>query len=132
MKNKKKGVALLSVIVLMSVVMAFTLLMTTLIIGTSYTIKYQIAQTKESAQILKLKDDFLSDGQATSEKYEITIKNSSVSEEIKLMIVSKSGETKYICVYNFEESKTLADQRQNFAIEDNQDYYSIAGYDFYK
>ena len=59
MKNKKRGVALLSVIVLMSVVICFTLLMTAFVIGSSLTVRYQTSMLSNQVEILKLKNDFV-------------------------------------------------------------------------
>ena len=134
--NRKKGVALLSVIIIMSIVLSLSLLMIALLMGSNLTGRYQSAQLKSQTKILEIKNDFLDDAEVSSEYYDIQIKNSVENENIKLLIVSKTGEVKYICVYDFGESKMLASQMQNFALSNIEieqvEYYSVAGYSFYK
>ena len=62
MKNKKKGIAIPTVVVLMSVIVAFSLLLITLVVGAQISTKAQAMELEKQITISQMKLDFAQNG----------------------------------------------------------------------
>ena len=141
MKNKKKGVALPSVIALMGVVVAFSLLMITLAVGSNISYQSQTLQLNKQITVNKMKVDFVDDGVVDGEydhSYEIVENDQNPNQ--KALVVKKKNNSDidlyFLFVYDFAENKVLANQTESFAISTKQvgekTYYYLADIIKYK
>ena len=139
MKSKKRGVALLSVIVMMSVVVCFSLLIYTLIISSNVANIYEKTISKKIILTNKIFDDFVDNGVIDNE-YEIAVKVFSENENLKAVVAKNenSDDTNlyFLAVYDFENNKIIARQSDNFYITikqyEGRNYYYLADVVRYK
>ena len=141
MKNKKRGVALPSVIVLMSIVVAFSLLLITMVAGSNISTQYQIAKLEKQIAVSKMQADFVDNGSLDGEytqTFEI-IGNDQNTDQKALVVKKKSGsdtDLYFLLIYDFAQNKVLAIQTENFAISTKQigetTYYYLADIIKYK
>lgn len=138
--NKKKGVALLSVLILMTVIISFTGLFLALVKSLNFANKIEQNKTQKVATYYKIKQDFL-DNQVIDEDYDYDIEIVEHDENIKAVVAIKKNSTDvsdmiYYCIYNFSTSKILAEQNKNFYLTIKQDggdsYYYLADLVKYK
>lgn len=139
MKNKKKGVALLSVIVMMSIVVLFSLLIYSLIIGSSMANTYQKLQTNKLTLTNKIYEDFVDNG-AIDGEYELETEVVDGDGQVKALIVKKKNADDlnlyFLAVYDFEDQRVIAKQNSNFQITkkdfEGKEFYYLADVVKYK
>ena len=139
-KNKKKGVALISTIILMSVVVCVFLLLTTLLMSGVVSNKFQTQKLKNQTTISKVFKDF-ADNQTIDETYDFDVQiytNQSNTNQ-KAVVAKKQGASAtkmfYYCICEFDaENPTtyqkLAEQDKDFYLTirevDGVEYYFLA------
>lgn len=123
--KKQKGMAIPSVIAVMSVVVCFSLLLITLVVGSNISTRYQTAKLEKQILTNQMKADFV-DNQTLDNNYDydyIIIENENNSNQ-KALVVKKSNKSDldlyFLFVYDFEEEKILASQTQSFSISTKQ------------
>ena len=139
--NKKKGAALLSVIVLLSVVVSFSLVIFALIINSNATTAYISTTIKKEIVTNKIFADFV-DNQVVDGEYDfdIDIYTAEENANIKAVVVKKNGASAenlyFYGIYDFENEKALAKQAKNFELTtkvvDGKTYYYLADIVKYK
>ena len=132
--NKKKGVALLSALILMIVVISFTGLCIALVMSFNLSNRYEKNRTQRLATFYKIRQDFL-DNQTINDEYDYHIEIVEHDADIKAVVVKKKNKANiddmvYYCIYNFSSSKILAEQNENFYLtiknDGGNDYYYLA------
>lgn len=141
MKNKKKGIAIPTVVVLMSVIVAFSLLLINLVVGAQISTKAQAMELEKQITISQMKLDFAQNGTLIgtySQSFEIF--ENEQNQNQKALVVKKSNQSDFdlyfLFIYDFEQNKVLANQTANFAISEKQigekTYYYLADIIKYK
>lgn len=137
--NKKKGVALLSALILMTVIISFTGLFIALVQSFNLANRLEQNKTQKVSTYYKIRQDFLND--TLDDEYEYDIEILEHDENIKAVVAKKKNSTNiadmvYYCVYNFSTSKILAEQNKNFYLTIKEDggnnYYYLADLVKYK
>lgn len=135
MKNKKRGAALISSVVLMMVVITFSLLMFTIIINSRATVKYNEVVTAKNIMVNKVCKDFVDDGDIDGD-YDLYLQiyENPENSNIKAVVAKKqqtSANIYFLVVYDFENNEIIAKQQQNFELSvknvDGQNYYFLPG-----
>ena len=134
--KKNKGIAIPSAIVLMAFVICFSLLLLTLVIINNLSTKYQTILLEKQIAVAKMQKDFITDGVIDGEYNlycQVIVNEGNVNQ--KALIVKKSNTASatnlyYLCIYDFEQNKILANQTENFDISkkvvENIEYYYLA------
>lgn len=134
--KNNKGIAMPMVVVLMAVVLCFSLLIITLVLNASLSNKYQSLILQKQIVTAKIYDDFIDDGDIDCEYdlYFQIIENENNANQ-KALVVKKTSTSSatnlyYLCIRDFEQNKTLANQTENFSITkrvvEGQEYYYLA------
>lgn len=143
-KNKKKGVAILSAIILMTIVISISGLLFALITSSNLKNKIQKNRFEKYMITQKIFSDFVDNGIIDGE-YNLNIELLDNSNDTKTGIqgvvaklINSNFKTDlyYYCVYDFDNNKILAEQSDNFYITiktiDNVNYYYLADLIRYK
>ena len=135
--NKKKGAVLASVVVLMVIVIAISMLVFALTLGASISNKYENSKLAKEVTTNKLYADFV-DNQIINDEYDefldIQIYVSDDNSNIKAVVAkNKNAIAKnlyFYCIYDFSQNKVLAKQSQDFyltkKIYNGVEYYYLA------
>ena len=132
--NKRKGVALLSVLILMTVIISFSALFIALVKSLNLTKRIEQLKTQKVSTYYQIRQDFL-DNQTIDDEYDYGVEIVEHDEDIMAVVAKKKNGTGisdmvYYCVYNFSTSKILAEQNKNFYItikdEGGINYYYLA------
>lgn len=135
MKNKKRGVALLSTVVLMVVVITFSLLIFTLIANSNATGKVNESITKKEILSNRVYADFTADGEINEEyDLDLNIYTNQDNSNIKAVVAKKQISSKniyFMVVYDFENNQVIARQLSNFELSikdvDGELFYYLPG-----
>ena len=132
--KKNSGIALPSVMVLMFFIICFSLLLTTVILGSALSAKYQSTVLQKQVIVGKLRADFVADGQIDGQ-YDFDCEIVSNNQNQKALVVKRKNAINlidfyYLCIYDFSQNKLLASQIENFAVSiktfDNESFYYLA------
>lgn len=135
MKNKKRGVALLSTVVLMVVVITFSILIFTLIANSNATGKVNESITKKEILSNRVYADFTADGEINEEyDLDLNIYTNQDNSNIKAVVAKKQISSKniyFMVVYDFENNQVIARQLSNFELSikdvDGELFYYLPG-----
>lgn len=136
MKNKRKGIAIPMVVVLMAVVVCFSMLIFTIVLNATLSNKYQSLVLQKQIVTAKIYNDFISDGTIDGqyELYFQVVENEENANQ-KALVVKESSTSSatnlyYLVIRDFSQNKTLANQTENFSITKKvvggQEYYYLA------
>jgi hypothetical protein len=143
-KNKKKGVAILSALVLMTVVIIISGLLFAINTSSNLKNRKQKYNIEKYITTTKIFNDFIDNGQIDGEyTFDIEIIDNfhNAKEGIQAIVVKKINATStidlyYYCIYDFDNKTVLAEQSGNFYLTtqniDNVDYYFLADLIKYK
>ena len=125
--NKKKGVAIVSAVVIMSLVVIFTTLLFSLIMGFSINSRQSDLHLREKSFINKVCLDFIDDGEVDEyDGYFFLVRTNEDNVNQKALVCSKYSAIKhdnifFYCIYDFGENKFLAVQRYNQFITEKEE-----------
>ena len=138
-KKKNKGFAIPTVVVMMAIIIAFSILLVTLVAGANLSVKYQTAKLEKQIGINKLRQDFISDGQIDETcDFVCDIIENEENANQKALIAKKnnSNDIYYLLIYDFSQNRVLANQSENFAMTiknvGGKNYYYLADIIKYK
>ena len=138
--NKKKGVALLSTLIFMSVVICVSLLMFAILTYSAVANKYEQQKLEKQVTLSKIFDDFV-DNQTINNSYDfdVQIYTNQDNTNQKAVVVKKTGASAknlyYYCICEFDSVvptnyQILAQQQKDFYLTtqnvDGVDYYFLA------
>ncbi len=123
MRDKRKGVAILSAMTAMSVVILLSALIFSLVISFSLSSRISEAHIHKSALLLSAKQDFIDNGEIDGEyDYHFLIVTSEDSISQKALVCSKSqtitlNNIYFYIIYDFDTHKLVAQQSEDIWIE---------------
>lgn len=126
MKDKRKGVAILSAMITMSVVILLSTLIISLVISFSLMSRHSEAHIHKSALMLSAKQDFIDNGvMDDSYDYYFLIVTSEDNPSQKALICSKSSHIAlsniyFYIIYDFDSHKILAQQSEDIWVESRE------------
>ncbi len=132
--NKKKGIALMSALILMTVIISFTGLFLVLVKTFNLSNKVEQKRTQNLSTYYKIKADFL-DNQIVDDEYDFDIEVVEHDANTKAVVVKRKNSSNiegmfYYFIYDFSNSKLLAEQNKNFYLtiknDGGTDYYYLA------
>ena len=138
-EGRKKGFAIPTVVVMMAIILAFSILLVSIVAGATLSTKYETAKLEKQISINKLRQDFVADGQIDETyDFDCEIVENQENANQKALVARKNGinQIYFLFIYDFSQSKVLANQTENFAITiknvGGQDYYYLADVIKYK
>ena len=132
--NKKKGIALMSALILMTVIISFTGLFLVLVKTFNLSNKVEQKRTQNLSTYYKIKADFL-DNQIVDDEYDFDVEVVEHDANTKAVVVKRKNSSNiegmfYYFIYDFSNSKLLAEQNKNFYLtiknDGGTDYYYLA------
>lgn len=138
--NKKKGVALMSALILMVVIISFSGMFFAIVQSLNLSNRLQQNKTQKLATYYKIRQDFLDD-QVINDEYDYFIEIIEHDENIKALVIKRTENSaktdlSYYFIYNFSTFKILAEQDKNFYLtiknDGVNDYYYLADLVKYK
>ena len=132
--NKKKGIALMSALVLMSVIISFTGLFLALVQSFNLANKIEQKRIQNLTTYYNIRKDFL-ENQVIDNEYDFDIEVIEHDTNTKAVVVKRKNNSNiegiiYYFIYDFSNSKLLAEQNKNFYITIKNDggtnYYYLA------
>lgn len=138
--NKKKGVALMSALILMVVIISFSGMFFAIVQSLNLSNRLQQNKTQKLATYYKIRQDFLDD-QVIDDEYDYFIEIIEHDENIKALVIKRTENSaktdlSYYFIYNFSTFKILAEQDKNFYLtiknDGGNDYYYLADLVKYK
>lgn len=137
-KNRRKGVALLSAVILMSVIVCFLLLLYAIISGFIISNKYEAKKLSNESVINEIYGDFIDNGSIDGVYNGITneVVVSQSDSNVKAVVATSGGKMMFYAIYDFGLNNLLAMQKKNFYITQKVDggktYYYLADMVRYK
>lgn len=138
--NKKKGVALMSALILMVVIISFSGMFFAIVQSLNLSNRLQQNKIQKLATYYKIRQDFLDD-QVINDEYEYFVEIIEHDENIKALVIKRTENSaktdlSYYFIYNFSTFKILAEQDKNFYLtiknDGGNDYYYLADLVKYK
>lgn len=142
--RRKRGVALVSAIIFMTIIVAVSSLLFTLMASLNFKNIVEKKKIERYATLQQIKKDFIDDGVVNNEyDYDVeTFNNSNMAQSgVQAVVVKKDSNLPntdliYYVVYDFDNQKLLAEQTENFYITikntDGVDFYYLANLVKYK
>ena len=133
--NKKKGVAIVSAVIFMTIIVAVSGLLFTLMASLNLKNLQQKNKLQRYITMQQIQREFVANGEVTGEyQYDVEVFNNSnlTKQGVQAVVVKKDSSSSatdliYYVVYDFDNQKILAEQTQNFYIT----IKDISGTDFY-
>lgn len=133
--NRKRGFALMSAVIIMTIVVAFSMLLFSFILQTKSYAKFSTTTLNNKIKFQKIYADFL-DNEQIDEIYDDDVKiyTSDENSKIKALVVksknAKTAQISFLAVYDFSQNQNLAKQNQNFYLTiknfNGVNYYYLA------
>ena len=132
--NKKKGIALMSALILMSVIISFTGLFLALVQSFNLANKIEQKRIQNLTTYYNIRKDFL-ENQVIDNEYDFAVEVIEHDANTKAVVVKRKNNSNiegiiYYFIYDFSNSKLLAEQNKNFYItiknDGGTDYYYLA------
>lgn len=132
--NKKKGVALLTALIFMTIIISISMLLFTILIGGRISNKYEISRLNRLVEMENITQDFINENLKDDYDYSVRVFASDDDANIKAVVVkAKTANDKnisYYCIYNFSTKEILAKQNQNFDLTKKEymgeEYYYLS------
>ena len=142
--RKKKGVAIVTALIFMTIIIAVTGLLFALMASLTSKNIIQKNKLKRFVTLQQIKNDFIDNGFIDAEyEYDVQIFNNSNATQsgVQAVVVKKDNvessiDLIYYVVYDFDNQKVVAEQTENFYLTikniDNVDFYYLANLVKYK